>query len=66
MTKICPFLKAEEVPREKVGGILQIDAPCLREECELWTEMFTTEYKRIEGCAFRFIAMKNSEGNITV
>jgi len=64
MNKICPFIPPDEEGTR--SDITRRPVPCLREKCELWTDMFTTENNRIQGCALRFIAMKNSEGNITV
>ncbi len=52
----CPFLKAD------TGRIME----CLRHDCELWTERYTTEFIRWEGCAFRLGALTNSEGMIPV
>ena len=64
MKKICPFFPPDE-EGTKFNVTLK-PVVCLQESCELWVEMFTTEGLRIRGCAFRFMAMKTSEGKVAV
>jgi hypothetical protein len=59
--RICPF-------RFKPGVISGhfFQTKCERDNCQLWTGMYSTEGNMIYDCAFVLMAGKNSEGQIRV
>lgn len=66
MDKICP-LKFNSRTLNIGGKISKKSCKCEGSGCELWIDTtYTTETVRIEGCAIKLNAMKNSDGLIAV
>ena len=65
MKTMCP-LKFNAKTLDEEGSVFKSDCQCEKDECELWTDMYTTETVRVSGCAIRMNAMKNSDGLIVV
>lgn len=64
--RFCPFKFANQKFSDLDDRIRPSSWNCEKHKCELWTQMYTTELNQVEGCALRFMARKNSEGQIVV
>jgi hypothetical protein len=63
---ICPF--SMHVTKNAYDVPISQYEQCSRNDCELWINSnYSTEHLEVGGmCAFKAIAMKNSEGHIVV